>query len=236
MNIGTFALLQFMCAAALGWLTPAWGRSCRTVRDCSGLPGGISAWNCCNGTCFKRTQILGDCLQQTCTCPGVNCSQMLLPCPIDRACCVGVNTSTCEPVNDPNNCGGCGIVCGGATPLCCDNGAGVSACLAPDANNCGACGVVCTNGFSCVSGSCQCTDELCPDLSCDTQPGGCPNDCGPTHCAGTGLTCCPKYPNPDGTASCTELVSNEHCGACSTHCAQGQLCARNPVTNDYSCQ
>lgn len=46
-------------------------------------------------------------------------------------------------VNDPNNCGSCGNVCGTtAGALCCS-----SVCVTPDVNNCGACGQSCAQGM-----------------------------------------------------------------------------------------
>ena len=75
----------------------------------------------------------------------------------------GFCTNQCEnPNNDVNNCGGCGVVCGGANPLC-DNGTcrcggtdcnGVCVLVVNDPNNCGTCGHVCPSGecswFACL--------------------------------------------------------------------------------------
>jgi hypothetical protein len=64
---------------------------------------------------------------------------------------------------DPNNCGGCGRTCGGATPRC-DNGTCAASCTYPrlncngqcidvahDPRNCGFCGNACARDEVCVS-------------------------------------------------------------------------------------
>jgi hypothetical protein len=51
--------------------------------------------------------------------------------------------------SDPNNCGNCGLSCGGLT--CCS---GVCTDLANDDNNCGGCGVDCGGGWYCSGSQC----------------------------------------------------------------------------------
>jgi hypothetical protein len=98
-------------------------------------------------------------------------------------CCdVGPDGGTCTDVlNDPRNCGACGVacpggqtcasgICSGTDPSCgpghvesfCNVAAGASFLCCPggactdtlsDPNNCGACGVVCDGG--CAAGKCS---------------------------------------------------------------------------------
>ncbi len=80
-----------------------------------------------------------------------DCVPGLLFCP--KACV--------DALNDPQNCGGCGVVCPNSEPCaggaCCGNGttACANACVdtKTDAQNCGNCGVVCPS--ACVNGACQ---------------------------------------------------------------------------------
>lgn len=70
--------------------------------------------------------------------------------------------------NDPNNCGGNGIICEGVTPFCSvglctagcmgemiDCGAGACVNSKRDDNNCGGCGNVCEDGKKCEDGFCK---------------------------------------------------------------------------------
>ena len=76
--------------------------------------------------------------------------------------------NTCTFLNsDPNNCGVCGNICGGATPycamgLCTDCGGfgaafcdGVCINILSDNGNCGACGVQCAADEICTFGVCS---------------------------------------------------------------------------------
>jgi hypothetical protein len=65
---------------------------------------------------------------------------------------------------DPRNCGGCGIVCTGARPTCCD---AVCRDVAVDDYHCGACGATCTVG----GWRFRCCDAVCHDLA------NCENHC-----------------------------------------------------------
>lgn len=134
-------------------------------------------------------------------------------------CCSGI----CVPVNDTNNCGGCGgkcnpnetceqgrCSCGGsletcaANELCCGN-VGEETCVAiTDPNNCGACGNACPSGIPCCSagGAAHCaTDD---PMNC----GACGAVCG------IGQDCC------NGT--CANDVTD--CGKCGIACPAGQEC------------
>ena len=128
------------------------------------------------------------------------CTEGAAECPESNAVCSGQCT---DLALDRFNCGGCGIVCGGAFQ-CIDGGCaclpGQTACedtctnLDNDARNCGACGNTCASGEQCIDGACEagcdgtvCTvgeEEICKDTETDAD-----------HCGTCGNAC------PDG-ASC----------------------------------
>nr|MBK7066620.1 hypothetical protein [Deltaproteobacteria bacterium] len=118
--------------------------------------------------------------------------------------CDGEAANGCEaaPASDPRNCGGCGIVCGGAATCvagaCVCGGvmcSGRCADLATDRANCGACGYACPTGVACAS-----------------------SRCGAMACA-PGLTEC--------GGRCVDASSDEaHCGACGRVCGAGTTCVR----------
>ena len=92
--------------------------------------------------------------------------------------CDRIASDGCEAnfETDVNNCGGCGIRCGGAnveSSACSAGACTITACNAgfgncdriasdgceanfeTDVNNCGGCGIACVTGQSCVAGACQ---------------------------------------------------------------------------------
>lgn len=93
-----------------------------------------------------------------------------VPCEAGSARCGGV----CVPIDaDPQNCGGCGVVCANGQ-VCyqasCGEGcpSGLDACLgtcvdiATDILHCGGCGEACPAGAACEAGECTCgSDTLC---------------------------------------------------------------------------
>lgn len=112
---------------------------------------------------------------------------------------------------DPWNCGGCGIVCGGAAAFCfegvcrtCEEVGGTycgGECvnLLADSDNCGACGNVCDGLNHCVSGACELT---------------CIPDCGPGSTHGAG------WCGDDGCGGrCACTGEGEYCPAYSNWCA-----------------
>jgi len=148
-------------------------------------------------------------------CDGIDndCSGMA-----DDTCVAGANccAGQCvDLISDPNNCGGCSLVCltganasplcsGGACSLVCDpgydncNGSPGDGCevnTQTDPNNCGACGNICPSALnssaSCISASCTFTCNPgyadCNGLAGD----GCEIDLSSDHnnCGGCGLAC-----------------------------------------------
>jgi hypothetical protein len=135
--------------------------------------------------------------------------------------------------SDPNNCGGCGISCGGGT---CSNGAcsttqapcskghagqycnldaGTQFACCPgggctdtttDPKNCGRCGSVCDTGLSCVGAKC-----VALTCTASTQNSYCEDD------AGTLGECC-------GTACVHEGRDPNNCGGCGITCVSGETC------------
>jgi hypothetical protein len=95
---------------------------------------------------------------------------------LSEMCCQGACIAT---YNDPNNCGGCGIACGGTTPFC-DNGmCGLPACTV----SAGCSGSeTCCGTFCCGPGQLCCivesnqpvTNPQCADPVNGTCPIGCP--------------------------------------------------------------
>ena len=92
-------------------------------------------------------------------------------CPYEHAECDGACTRV---VDDPDNCGGCGIVCEGDDP--CVGGTcgcpfeGYTGCdreycadLERDESNCGGCGIACSGGQACT-GTCACPATRVYDL------------------------------------------------------------------------
>ncbi len=144
-------------------------------------------------------------------------------------CCAG---RCVEVGQDPENCGGCGIICPGgfctsdsvafddsnvtcsspAGVVCgneCNTGNGACTDLSSDPTNCGGCGVYCPGGASCVAGTCAGTPPSC-------SPGHYLQDCSIGD-GGTGI-CCP-------TEGCVRYPSNLDCGTCGNNCtAVGAVC------------
>ena len=152
-------------------------------------------------------------------------------------------------LNDPQNCGECGNVCGEGS--CCSNGTCVSTCpegqvlcdgqcvdLNNDSDNCGACGNSCPGGACCDGG--QCTSEcdpgseycaeqdICSDTLTDPENcGACGNVCGEGECCEEGI-CSARCEPP--TTLCPDDVcydlrfDNENCGECGNKCGRKKRC------------
>lgn len=155
---------------------------------------------------------------------------------------------TCvDYLNDPQNCGSCGNVCGDGT--CCSNGSCVSLCgddrrwcdgecadLANDSNSCGACGNVCGDGTCCDDASCASIcpsgqgwcDNHCVDLANDSANCGiCGSACGAGTCCNGGAcaSVCPAW-RVFCNGQCVDPANDSaNCGACGSSCGAGSCCS-----------
>jgi hypothetical protein len=149
-------------------------------------------------------------------------------------------------LNDPQNCGACGNVCGDGT--CCSNGSCVSLCgegqtwcdgecvdLRDDSNSCGTCDAVCGDGTCCNQATCA---SLCPqgqvwcgnhcvDLNNDSANcGSCSNTCGDGTCCNGGA--CASVCGPGRVfcnGQCVDFQNDSaNCGACGAACGDGSCC------------
>ena len=180
------------------------------------LPGGIDC----------AAQLDRQCVQGACLCaPGL-------------ADCDGLGKNGCEAnvSTDPDNCGGCNMVCSSshmATRTCDDscNGAcqmgfddcngdklkdGCESNVTSDAKNCGGCGVVCSNNHvqpSCSGSSCNgaCAANF-NDCNGNKQTDGCESDqrSDAKNCGGCGLAC-----------STNHIKAVCSAGSCAGDCAAG---------------
>lgn len=154
----------------------------------------------------------------------------------------------CTPLrSDPTNCGGCGISCGGQTPLC-NVGSCSSSCnpeltvcksgcvdLATDVHDCGACGATCAESQSCTGGQCMCAggSMACAGACVDARTDA-------SNCGACGVVCKGSTPFCSQgfcTASCVAdltacdracvdtLTSARNCGACNRPCLASATCS-----------
>jgi hypothetical protein len=137
-----------------------------------------------------------------------------------------------DTTSDPNNCGSCGKVCSGATPVC---NAGVcsatcgglsncsNACvnLQTNAANCGACGTACAPGQTCTAGACGCAapSTLCGGACTNTQTD-------PLNCGGCGKACTGASPVCQSGA-CVAMCTNgfTSCGSGGGCCCTLSVCS-----------
>lgn len=145
------------------------------LTDCGGSCVDLSAdmANCgacgaiCESSLVGVACIAGECVRTSCP------AALPLQCGETAEDCV-------DPMTDPTNCGGCGIVCGGECigGLCgafeCGSGnivcGGFCANPSVDPNNCGGCGIVCGDGLTCFEGVCDCPGGQCGEPEPEPQP------------------------------------------------------------------
>ena len=150
--------------------------------------------------------------------------------------------------SDPNNCGGCGIVCSpaaGGDVACVDGKCTLSACAkgaldcnssmtdgcevdgARDVNNCGTCGTVCpggTNGAAaCQAGKCTLVCNA-GYLDCDGNPdNGCEtNGSADTNNCGNCGNVCPSTPNLNAACAAGTCITSS-CNAPQRTCKAGPI-------------
>jgi murein DD-endopeptidase MepM/ murein hydrolase activator NlpD len=179
-----------------------------------------------------------------------------------RQDCAAAGLTDCAGVcadlsSDPNNCGGCGVVCegcaGGTCPqvsLGCVSPlvecAGVCADFSSDPFNCGGCGSACESGvceggicapvqvsLGCVAPMVECAG-LCADLSSDPNHcGACGNACASGVCGGgicNQVVCDPGFTYCEAFGACYDLTSDAtHCGACDITCPSGGASAHECI-------
>jgi hypothetical protein len=177
-----------VCSVDGGSIPPDAG-ACATACDCS--PG----LSCINGQCLATPQPEYCCTSNDCP-KGFGCqnpdgtySQCGGTAPGDAGItCVCESFFQCcgsECVNfdnDPFNCGGCGNVCGGATPYCAGGKCQTPPCLTPDAGTCAASAGLCCGVTCCGQGQLCCELDgpvigaFCymPTPQQPTCPRGCP--------------------------------------------------------------
>jgi hypothetical protein len=171
--------------------------------DCDGEVGNVPGL----GDPCVDEQALGVCRRGTVLCNGGEAPECVTPEPSPEVCdgrdnnCNGVVDDGFDLLNDPENCGECGNVCG--TGLTCCRGQCMNLQTSDDA--CGACGNACGSGRTCCAGAC--VDVQRNSLHC----GECGSSCGSSQ------ICC--------DARCTDTRSDpDHCGACGQVCGSGQDC------------
>ena len=134
----------------------------------------------CGAVCCPIGSVCNDASSGNCSCASGSalCGGACVSCPsgqvldfnscgcVDNPCPGGgelCGTTCVDTVNDRNNCGSCGNVCGTGVPCIagsCSCPPGYSTCadgckdLASDNANCGTCGNVCGTGTSCQAGKC----------------------------------------------------------------------------------
>ncbi|MDP3278256.1 MAG: hypothetical protein Q8Q09_23920 [Deltaproteobacteria bacterium] len=231
---------SYRCNGALGDCDMVPDNGCETDTATS-----LAHCGSCGATCLGRANATHACTAGTCA---FACQPSFGDC--DRAAVNG-----CEArIDTETNCGACGRVCSGATPVCnASSGTCGSGCTAPavlcgmscvntqtDRSNCGACGAVCPAranaattcvagacGFACNAGFADCDRNAAN--GCEVALAGSTANCG--MCGAT----CPARSNaasgcPAGT--CT-YVCNANFGDCDGNPANG--CETYLPTNTSHC-
>jgi len=208
----------------------AFNGSCVRLGDCSSASPGqpscslslVKGGTCCNGLCTDLNEDPNNCGLCGIACPSGICAPYFEN--FRFADYVGIETSSCLPVGQSNDClASCGpdtfcflgacipvsfgygpcLAVDGTVGFSCPNG--VCAHARDDSQNCGACGNACPPGVACVAGACA-------GSVCGIGRWG--NFCGD---AGE-RTCCPG-------ADCTDTQTDSlNCGNCGWECPPGTRC------------
>jgi hypothetical protein len=187
---------------------------------CSPLAGNVGMVICCIAGACRAS-----CLDKYLDCNGI----------VDDGCEVQL------AANDPNNCGGCGIVCGGGS-ACVDGACGCPAgktycgglCvdLSDDFDNCGQCNHNCIDNAPVDGGTLAphtqyvCGNGACTTIGCERGPEGW-QDCNGDPADGCEVAI--AGPGPDG------FVDSNNCGQCGKVCADNRKCF-DTTGNGPACQ
>jgi hypothetical protein len=207
---------------------PAGASNCcfgdKTPSVCTNFQSDVNNCGECGNVC-SLPNATPECTSGACTI--ASCDPGFGDCNSDPA--DGCETSL---TSDPNNCGGCGVVCSAAQV--CTSGECVAEC-APDEtlcdgvcvnentdpNNCGGCGTVCPTGQACASGVCTTN----PNPECEGQTCSTFTTCNPSACGGQGVC----FSTAEGGGFCGASVQCAGLAPCaaSTDCASGEICQVN---------
>jgi hypothetical protein len=185
--------------------------------DCDGDP-----MNGCEADLAGSPTTCGTC-DTTCPTDPANAASICEMGSCGLACDPGYGDCDSNPANgcetflgETTSCGGCGILCDGATPVCSGSSATGFACAPGCADDEVVCGESCVD-ISSDARNCDGCGNICPD----------PTRASPTCTDGTcGFTCDAGFANCNGDDSdgCeADLASTEDCGSCDNVC--------DPVTN-----
>jgi hypothetical protein len=241
------------CGAGESCTNGACAATCTVPTDCPGIDTACRQRTCIDGVCgfvdlegTLMTCGVGACRVSIQSCVN-GVAQPCVPLPPRPEVCNGIDDD-CDGVvdngfdlaTDPNNCGGCGIVCSAPNAIanCTNRVCGIAACnsgyadcnglaadgcetnVANDAMNCGTCGNVCPAGTSCVAGHCvqQCQSSADCGASTPCQTFTCTNGtCGVVD-ASAGTVCAP--------ASCSGSTATQ-----ASVCDDTGRCAAGPTVN-----
>lgn len=218
---------------------------CEHNRCCSSLGQPCSRdAHCCDGDCDPVRNIC--CISSgtgPCTSHGDCCSGI---CNLATGTCCGGAGATCDEDGDccaPNTC----HAIGAGERICCRNTGEVCAetrdCCFGQCGDNGTCclpeGDVCVGDDQCCSGRCG-DDGTCRPPGCDpARPAReeCPGLANPLCCHGVCAECPldSGIPRCCGTA-CFGVRDDDHCGLCSTVCAEGEICEKDIAAPSGCCR
>jgi hypothetical protein len=211
---------------------------------------------CCRGACSNPLADAQDCGACGIICaPGQSCAggictcEATIPCPSGRVCANGLccppgqqgcSGQCVDALNDPHNCGDCGVTC---TPG--------QSCLKGHCTCGGPCSATCPSGQICCSD--RCCDPVKDPVNCSVSPSVCPpvvdfSICTPGTCCGGDCTDTDRDPGNCGACghvclpgrtccfgACADLTSDvNNCGACDLECFVLPDCCSGICTDTQS--